>query len=106
MDILRQTACIVVNAILVDNFASLQLHDRGSVLRLNEVSLPPQPVSDDYQCLWSGTSWSCLWFTFFSGWIQIAIELFALFRHSVFDYICVSLWCFTDEVENPYADRI
>ena len=27
---------------------------------------------------------------------QIAIKTFALFHHSVFDYICVSLWCFTD----------
>ena len=38
-------------------------------------------------------------------WLQIAIEPFALFHHSGL-IICVSLWCFTNEVEDPYADRI
>ena len=40
MDILRQTACIVVNPVMVDNFAFLfKLHDGESVLRLNDGSL-------------------------------------------------------------------
>ena len=38
-------------------------------------------------------------------WLQIAIETFALFHHSVFFIICVSLLSFTDEVEDPNADR-
>ena len=33
-------------------------------------------------------------------WLQIAIEPFALFHHSVFDYMC-----FTDETEDPYAEQ-
>ena len=37
-------------------------------------------------------------------WLQVAIEAFDVFHHSVF-IICVLLWYFTDEVEEQYADR-
>ena len=36
-------------------------------------------------------------------WLHIAIEPFAFFHHSVFNYKC-SLWCFKDYVEDPFAD--
>ena len=36
---------------------------------------------------------------------QIAIEPFAVFHHSVLDYMCFTV-IFTDEVNDPYADRI
>ena len=57
---------------------------------------------DAYQCLWSGSSRSCLWFLVFC--IQIAPEPFALFHHIVL-IIYDSLWCFTDDVKDPYVDR-
>ena len=40
IDILRQAACMAVNQIMADNFASLfNLLDPGSVLRLNDCSV-------------------------------------------------------------------
>ena len=36
------------------------------------------------------------------SWLQIAFEPFALFHHSIFFIICVSLWYFI--VKDPYAD--
>ena len=41
--------------------------------------------------------------------LQIAIGSFSLFHHSVLGYCFTdlfSLWCFTDEVKDFYADRI
>ena len=45
--------------------------------------------------------------TFTPQKVQIAIEPFAMFysHPTVFMIICVSLRCFTDEVEDPCADR-
>ena len=59
-------------------------------------------VPDYNQCLWPGSSWSCLWFS--CGLASDLHWAFALFHHNVSDYNFVSLWCFTDEVEDPYAD--
>ena len=36
LDIMRQTACLVINPIIVDGYTSLFLHDGGSGLRLND----------------------------------------------------------------------
>ena len=52
--------------------------------------------------LWSGPSWSCLWFSCILAsnrhWVLYFVSSQCL------DYMC-SLWCFTDKVEDPYTDR-
>ena len=67
---------------------------------------PSQSVSDS-RCLtvnvcgWAHRGPGCGFLVF---WLQIAIEPFALFHLSVL-IICVSLWYFTDEVQDIYEDR-
>ena len=50
-------------------------------------------LTHDYQCLWLGQSWSCLWFS-----CVLASD------RPLLCFITV-LMCFTDEVEDPYAER-
>ena len=72
MDILRQSACMIINLILVDNFVSSF-----------NCTLSP---SVDYQRLRSGPSWSCFWFS-----CVLASDhhwALSLFCHSIFDYLC------------------
>ena len=66
MDILRQTACIVVNPISVDNFASLfscATVGRAPDLTKASFSIFIRWSVPDNQYLRSGSSCSCLWFS-------------------------------------------
>ena len=89
MDILLQTARMACYQVMVDNFASLcncTTVDRS--LRLSDSSL--LKLSDG-QCLTTNVC-GCTHHGPVCGllvfWLQVAIEPFALFHHSVFDYMC------------------
>ena len=75
MNILGQTACMVVNLIMVENFASLFNCTKVS----SDKMTAPSSIHSDPVC----------GFLFF--WIQFAIEPFALLHHCAFDYTCFIL---------------
>ena len=104
--ILRQTASMVINPIMVHNFAPLfLLHDGGSVLRLSDGSL-----LSVFQVVGAWLSMSVvglivvLFVVFFCPGFRSPLNPLLCFS-TVFLIIRVSLWWFTDEVEDPYADQ-
>ena len=91
MDILRQTACMVVNPNMADNFASIFNWTTVSRSSDNDNSLlnPFQLVGAWLSMSWLGPT--VVLFVIFLFSLQIAIEPFALFHHSVFDYMCFTV---------------
>ena len=84
---LWQTAYIVVNPIMAENFASLfncTLVGSQTKRRL----LPQSFISSvpDYQCLWPGLSSSCLWFSYALVSAPQWVLCFVSSQH--FNYMC------------------
>ena len=118
MVILWQNLCVVIYPVMVYNFASLfkrrlpmDLFRRLTPDLFRRLTpdlfrrLTPdlfRRLTPDYPCLWSGLSWSCLWFSSVLSSTPLSHLLFVI---KVFVIKCVSLRCFTDEVEDPYMDR-
>ena len=80
LDIIRQAACLVVNPIIVDGYASL-LHDGGTGLRLNDgLFVKLLPVGWGLTiCLWLGPPWFNYWFSFTLAYSRISHEYSSLF---------------------------
>ena len=67
LDIMRQTACLVINPVIVDGYALLfNFHDGGSGLRLNDgLFIKLFPVGESLTiCLWLRPPWFNYWFSF------------------------------------------
>ena len=101
---MRQTECIFVNRIMIVNFASLLLHDGGSVLRLNDGSLLSLLQAGVWLSMFV-VGLTVVQFVVFccSGFITPLSLLLYFIRMIVILY--VSLWCFTEKVNELYADR-
>ena len=90
-DILRQTACMVVNPIMGDSFASL----------INCTTTKWRLLLNMFQMVDACLSMLIV--------VQFVVFLCSCFRSfssiTLLFIICVSLWYFTDEVEEPYMNR-
>ena len=107
LDIMRQTACLVVNPIIVDGYASLfnctkavRAQTQWRPLRKPLTSLL---VLDDI--LWLGPPWFNYWFSFTLAYSRITMGTRLLFIIVINLIFMFSVWCI-DWVGSLHANRI
>ena len=96
MNVMLQTACMVLNPVIVDNFVShfnCATVSRTSCIMTALSAICFRIMTPDHCCLWTQRGPTCE-FTLF--WFLLVTS--SLFRYS-FVVIFVKLWCFTEVVE-------
>ena len=104
LDIMWQTACLVINPIIVNGYASLLIARRrfGS-----QHIFKPQPTPVGWGlkiCLWLGPPWFNYWFLFTLAHSRISHEYSSLFIIVINLIFMFLLWCF-DQVGSLYANQ-